>query len=255
MDELTKLPHHGNIISNFIIDLEDKLHIREDFVDIYENVLIHSDKAIRKRFLSAENSYYYTIINSSRNFASKYGIYNKLMKNVKKPISELESLSEIVGFIDSLLTLGIALGFVFSIGMYVVHIPDNKIISYISAIFTIFLAIVKLILYGISKSETMVRELLKRLIITPALIRADKRGIHNKDKLIASYIWDFSLIHNTNDTIRGFLILLLLKFVSKNMFMRVKLKLIKLTPDYISKRRKEKSNFGFLLHVLKNSFN
>lgn len=252
-DELTPRPPqiHRNIISNSIINLEDELHVRDDFIDIFENVLQNTDKSLRIRYLSADNSLYYNEIDNARKFVNNFGVSK--IQNLKKSMNNLNFFGGILGLGDSVITIGIALGFFIFAGSYFTRI--SEIVSWGSAILTIILTLFGGLLVVISKSESTVKEILKILVVTRSTFKSTPHVSFSKNRLMAVYIWDHSLCKNTGETIRGFLILLMVKAISKKIFAKIKYKLIKITPVYLSKKSEGQSKLRFLLYVIRNSFN
>lgn len=252
IDELTPKPPtaYGNFISNSIIHLENDLQVKDDFIEIFEVVLQNTDKSIRNRYLSADNSLYYNEIDAAWKFVRNYG--SSKIYHLKNTINNLNFFGGIFGFGDSAIKIVVGFGVTIAAGSFLTGF--SEVISWISAILTVTIAAFWVILTIISKSENTVRDVLKILIVSRSTLKSNPHASFSKNRLMAVYIWDHSLCTNTSETIRGFLILLLVKAISKKVFAKIKNKLVKLTPMYISKNFERKNKFRFFLYILKNSF-
>jgi len=252
INDLTPKPPNSskNFIINSLIHLENELQVKDDFIDIFDNVLQNTDKTIRIRYLSADNSIYYNEIDAASKFVKKYGI-SKIF-HLKKTINNLNVFGGIFGLGDSLIKVTIALGVFVSTGSFITGF--SMAISWISTILTISIAILWIILITLSKSENTVKEVLKILVVSRSTLKSNPHTAFSKNRLMATYIWDHALCTNTSETIRGFLILLLIKAISKKLFSRIKTKLIRHTPMYLSKYSEGKSKLDFFLYIFKKSF-
>jgi len=134
--------------------------------------------------------------------------------------------------------------------LFSLEIP--KIISALTSFFTLLAAIFNLVLYLLLLHSKFVKAMMKKLLISPKNLI--EFGL-NKQKitLIGSYIWDYSLCCKSSETIRGFIILLLVKSISKSFFDRIKSGLIKIVSGYLLEFTKEKRNkLKFAMYILKN---
>lgn len=235
-------------LSNFIFNLENELKIRDDFIEIYSTIVNSSPNSQKKPYTSQSHFYFYSKIWEYTLFVQNYDPYGDFLKKIKKPIERVEFFFDSFGFIDSLFNIFITFCFIGSIILYSVEIL--KIVSVVSSVFTIILALINLALIILSLRSKFVKKIMERLLISPenlTELRLNKR----KETMIGAYIWDNNICFNPRDSIRGFLILLILKFISKNALNKVKYALIKIVPDYLPEYAKDKNNLKFLLYVWK----
>jgi hypothetical protein len=227
-------------LCNYIFSIEDKLKIRRDFILFYSNAIPNAKQSIRQKFTSVSQYNYYTQIANFSDYIDKYDPKKKSSKSIKFR-QDLKVVNDIFSFIDSILTFLAIPGFsLLSIAFFVFHFPF--IISIVSAI----LCLIMILLNLISNFMIMNAELMKGCLQNLFVRMSDLNELNlsrDKETVIGVYLWDFSICSTPYETIKGFLLLLLVKSLSERIYKKVISGFINLVPLYINEYPK---NRGFI---------
>jgi len=249
-NELGRLTKFKNFCRDTLFDYEKELHVRIDFIEIYGNIVTNAPDPIKKRFISQSNFFYYSKIQEFSDYVHNLDPYAEIIKGIKRPLEKFESISSGIDLASSILDI-LTFIFLFStITLFWLNVP--QIISLISSALTILLVLINSVLYILFFSSSFVKEILENLLIKRDDLSELQLNIR-KNTLIGAYVWDHSICTNPVGTIRSYLILLLIKSISKTIFNMIKSGLIGFVPKYMRFPKKERDGLNLAKKIWSKS--
>jgi hypothetical protein len=237
-----------NFQVNKIINIENKLHIREDLLEIYEKVINEKNSPIRRAYYSQTKKYYRKQFRIWERKARLFDPHKKAKKKLKIIVKRIDIVSDFLSGLNTLFTI-----FIIAIALPIIGIviAANNIIANFLLIIPILLFSFKFYLYFLSTDSALIKQLNNILVLSDNenqdIFRKELRKI---GKLMPAYVWNRSLC--SSETLPDFITLLTIKYISIKTFEIIKVNLVNIIPKYLKEVHKFRNKVGLSIFIIKN---